>query len=118
MKKIVLMTCVSLFSVIGCAHANTAADEAPAATKKSPFYNMYPADLAPAAESYFGEWNKVLFKTGPIDGKSARLAAISASAAMCFGWDGVVVGWGGLWLALAYFSLTKLKAPCEDLLGL
>ncbi len=82
MKKIVLMTCVSLFSVIGCAHANTAADEAPAATKKSPFYNMYPADLAPAAESYFGEWNKVLFKTGPIDGKSARLAAISASAAM------------------------------------
>ena len=28
------------------------------------------------------EWNKVLFKKGPIDEKSARLAAISASAAM------------------------------------
>ena len=62
MKKIILITCVSLFSVIGCAHANTSVDEAPAAAKKSPFYGMYPTDLAPAAESYFGEWNKVLFK--------------------------------------------------------
>ena len=82
MKKIILVTCAFMFSIIGCAHADTAGNEAPAAAKKSPFYNMYPTDLAPAAESYFGEWNKVLFKTGPIDGKSARLAAISASAAM------------------------------------
>ncbi len=82
MKKIILITCVSLFSVIGCAHANTSVDEAPAAAKKSPFYGMYPTDLAPAAESYFGEWNKVLFKKGPLDEKAARLAAISASSAM------------------------------------
>tara|TARA_Y100001934_G_scaffold266871_1_gene346875 strand:+ start:272 stop:973 length:702 start_codon:yes stop_codon:yes gene_type:complete len=50
--------------------------------KKSPFYKMYPAQLAPAAEAYFGQWNKVLFKEGPIETKVARLAAISASAAM------------------------------------
>ena len=56
-----------------------AADATP---KQSPFYKMYPADLAPAAESYFGEWNKVLFKKGPMNEKAARLAAISASAAM------------------------------------
>lgn len=52
------------------------------ATKTGPFYALYPRALAPAAEAYFGEWNKVLFKKGPIDTKSARLAAISASAAM------------------------------------
>ena len=55
---------------------------ADAAPKQSPFYGMYPTDLAPAAESYFGEWNKVLFKKGPMNEKTARLAAISASAAM------------------------------------
>ena len=42
------------------AHMLILETEAPAATKKSPFYNMYPAQLAPAAESYLGEWNKVL----------------------------------------------------------
>ena len=59
--------------------AEAAASDAP---KKSPFHKMYPAQLAPAAESYFGEWNKVLFKTGPIESKTARLAAVAASAAM------------------------------------
>ena len=49
---------------------------------KSPFNAMYPKDLAPAAAKYFGEWNTVLFKKGPIETKSARLAAIAASAAM------------------------------------
>lgn len=77
-----MITCAFLASAIGCAHANTSESEAATATKKSPFYNMYPSQLAPAAESYFGEWNKVLFKEGPLDEKSARLAAISASAAM------------------------------------
>jgi|GEM_PF-765775 len=50
--------------------------------KKSPFYKMYPAQLAPAAEAYFGQWNKALFKEGPIKAKAARLTAISASAAI------------------------------------
>jgi len=49
---------------------------------KSPFYKMYPKQLADAAEAYFGEWNKVLFKKGPVDTKTARLAAVAASAAM------------------------------------
>ena len=65
------------------ADAKPAAEAAPSdAPKKSPFHKMYPAQLAPAAESYFGEWNKVLFKTGPIESKTARLAAVAASAAM------------------------------------
>ena len=49
---------------------------------KNPFNKMYPKQLAAAAFKYFGEWNKVLFKTGPIAEKQARLAAISASAAI------------------------------------
>lgn len=81
MKKTLLIVSTFFFLAMGCAHANTTGGEAPAA-KKSPFYTMYPAQLAPAAEAYFGEWNKVLFKEGPINAKSARLAAISASAAM------------------------------------
>ena len=36
----------------------------------------------PDGSKYFGEWNTVLFKKGPIEAKSARLAAIAASAAM------------------------------------
>ena len=65
---------------------NTYADDADKAYKellaKSPFNKMYPKQLAPAAAKYFGEFNKVLFKTGPIAEKEARLAAISASAAI------------------------------------
>ena len=82
MKKLLIVTSISLFFAMGCAHAETTATEAPAAKKQSPFYTMYPSQLAPAAEAYFGEWNKVLFKQGPIAEKAARLAAISASAAM------------------------------------
>ncbi|MEC8049169.1 MAG: carboxymuconolactone decarboxylase family protein [Myxococcota bacterium] len=81
MKKLILVTFASLFAAIGCAHAEAPAADA-AAPKTGPFYNMYPSQLAPAAEAYFGEWNKTLFKEGPIETKAARLAAIAASAAM------------------------------------
>ena len=49
---------------------------------KSPFNYMYPKNLGPQAATYFGAFNKELFKTGPIAEKEARLAAISASAAI------------------------------------
>ena len=83
MRYIFLTLCIAL--VPFSASADEPAKAAPAAeapAKKSPFYTMYPSQLAPAAEKYFGEWNAVLFKKGPIDTKAARLAAISASAAI------------------------------------
>ena len=49
--------------------------------EKSPFNQMYPKFMAKDAAAYFTEWNK-LFTEGPITTKEARLAAISASAAM------------------------------------
>ena len=82
MKTKFLMACVLLATLSGCAHSTEAGKELSATPNQSPFYSLYPSDLAPAAEAYFGEWNKVLFKKGPLDTKAARLAAISASAAM------------------------------------
>ena len=79
MKTLMLALCAFLVPV--SAIAEEAKQPQPAA-KKSPFYKMYPNQLAPAAEKYFGEWNKILFKEGPIETKAARLAAISASAAI------------------------------------
>ena len=76
MKKLLIVAFALLLPV------NAFAKDSGKETKKGPFYKMYPSQLAPAAESYFGEWNKVLFKKGPLDEKSARLVAISASAAM------------------------------------
>ena len=49
--------------------------------KKNPFNKMYPKVIAGDAAEYFNEWNK-LFSDGPIPSKEARLAAISASAAI------------------------------------
>ncbi len=49
--------------------------------EKSPFNKMYPKLIASEAAQYFADWNK-LFSSGPIASKEARLAAISASAAM------------------------------------
>lgn len=49
--------------------------------QKNPFNKMYPKIIAKAAAKYFGEWNK-LFVKGPIAPKAARLAAVSASAAL------------------------------------
>ncbi|MEE2755440.1 MAG: carboxymuconolactone decarboxylase family protein [Myxococcota bacterium] len=72
----------SLFLLPATSFAQDSGKGKPAATKKSPFYTMYPSNLAAAAEAYFGQWNKALFKTGPIAEKQARLAAISASAAI------------------------------------
>ena len=76
MRILLLIACVFLIPV------NAFAQGADKTQKKSPFYTMYPAQLADAAESYFGQWNKALFKEGPIETKAARLAAVSASAAM------------------------------------
>ena len=80
MKTLLLMVCALLIPSPAFAQGGGKAPQA--AAKQSPFYKMYPAQLAPAAETYFGQWNKALFKEGPIDAKAARLTAISASAAM------------------------------------
>jgi AhpD family alkylhydroperoxidase len=48
---------------------------------QSPFNKMYPKHLAPAAATYFGAFNS-LFAEGAIAPKEARLAAVSASAAI------------------------------------
>ena len=80
MKKLVLLAC--MFCVPANAYAQDADKAHQELLKKSPFNKMYPKQLAAAAAKYFGEFNKVLFKTGPIAEKEARLAAISASAAI------------------------------------
>ena len=49
--------------------------------EKSPFNRMYPKLIASEAAQYFADWNK-LFSSGPTTTKEARLAAISASAAI------------------------------------
>ena len=72
----------SLFLIPATSIAQDSAKAAPQAAKKTPFYKMYPTNLAPAAEIYFRQWNNALFKKGPIAEKHARLAAISASVAM------------------------------------
>ena len=61
--------------------SQTTDQEYEALTKKSPFNSMYPKVTAAEAAAYFGAWNKI-FTQGPIPLKEARLAAISASAAM------------------------------------
>jgi AhpD family alkylhydroperoxidase len=78
MKICLLIASVFLLPIN--AFGQDSAKEQPKVAKKSPFYKMYPKSLAPAAEKYFGEWNKALFKNGPINAKAARLAAISAFA--------------------------------------
>lgn len=52
-----------------------------ALVEKSAFNEMYPKVVAEDSAEYFAAWNK-LFSEGPIATKEARLAAISASAAM------------------------------------
>ena len=49
--------------------------------KTRPFNKLSPKAIAADAAAYFGAWNKI-FTEGPIPMKEARLAAISASAAM------------------------------------
>ena len=80
MRILLLISC--FFFVPMNAHAQDADKAHKELLAKSPFNKMYPKQLAPAAATYFGEMNKVLFKTGPIPSKAARLAAISASAAI------------------------------------
>ena len=77
MKKLVLL--FLLMTAFG--YSQTSDQEYDALTKKSPFNKMYPKATAADAAAYFGAWNKI-FTEGPIALKEARLAAISASAAM------------------------------------
>ena len=80
MKRFLFLAC--LFCMPMNAFAQDAKKAPAKAPATSPFYKMYPKQLAPAAEKYFGEFNKILFKKGPIAEKEARLVAISASAAI------------------------------------
>ena len=77
MKKLVLL--FLLTTAFG--HSQTTDQEYDVLKKKSPFNKMYPKATAADAAAYFGAWNKI-FTEGPIPMKEARLAAISASAAM------------------------------------
>jgi AhpD family alkylhydroperoxidase len=77
MKKLLLLF---LFST-AMSYSQTTDQEYEALTKKGPFNKMYPKATATDAAEYFAAWNKI-FTEGPIALKEARLAAISASAAM------------------------------------
>ena len=77
MKKIVLLFLLTTSFGFG----QTTDQEYDALIKRSPFNKMYPKATAADAAAYFGAWNKI-FSQGPIPMKEARLAAISASAAM------------------------------------
>lgn len=77
MKKLLLLF---LFTA-ALGFSQTTDQEYDALIKKSPFNKMYPKATAADAAAYFGAWNKI-FTEGPIPLKEARLAAISASAAM------------------------------------
>lgn len=77
MKKLVLL--FLLTTAFG--YSQTKDQEYDVLKKKSPFNKMYPKATAADAAAYFGAWNKI-FTEGPIPMKEARLAAISASAAM------------------------------------
>jgi len=77
MKKLVLL--FLLITAFG--YSQTTDQEYDVLKKKSPFNKMYPKATAADAAVYFGAWNKI-FTEGPIPMKEARLAAISASAAM------------------------------------
>ena len=77
MKNFLLL--IMLSTALG--FSQTTDQEYEALIKKSPFNSMYPKVTATEAAAYFGAWNKI-FTQGPIPLKEARLAAISASAAM------------------------------------
>ena len=77
MRTLIITACILLLPV--SALAKNTADSTP---KKSPFYELYPAPLAPAAEAYFGAWNKVFFKSDLMSEKDARIIAMSSSSAM------------------------------------
>ena len=80
MIRFLLLAC--MFCLPMNAFAQDAAKAQKTAPAATPFVKMYPKQLAAASETYFRAFNKVLFKTGPIAEKEARLAAISASAAI------------------------------------
>lgn len=77
MKKFLL---IFLFTT-AFGYSQTPDQEYDALLNKSPFNKMYPKATASDAAAYFVAWNKI-FTEGPIALKEARLAAISASAAM------------------------------------
>ena len=69
-KKMILLVITLLLPMTAMAekpnNSKKADKEYQELLKKSPFNKMYPQDLAPAAATYFTEWNQNLFKDGPI----------------------------------------------------
>jgi len=84
MKKLLLILCLVMVPLHAFGEETEANGdkEYQELLTKSPFNKLYPKQLAPAAADYFGQWNKALFKEGPIASKEARLVAVSASVAM------------------------------------
>ena len=79
MKKITLIICLAFISFNAIGQTDESSYEE--FLQESPFNRMYPKLIASEAAQYFGDWNK-LFSSGPTTTKEARLAAISASAAI------------------------------------
>ena len=79
MKKNILIICLAFISFNAIGQTDESSYEE--FLEKSPFNRMYPKLIASEAAQYFADWNK-LFSSGPTTTKEARLAAISASAAM------------------------------------
>ena len=78
MKKIRVL--LILISFVGFSQNNDASHQE--LLKKSPFNKMYPKFMAEEAASYFDTFNLLFSEKSPIAPKQARLAAISASAAI------------------------------------
>ena len=78
MKKFIAL--LILVSSLGFSQNNDASYEE--LLKKSPFNKMYPKFMAEEAASYFDTFNLLFSEKSPIAPKEARLAAISASAAI------------------------------------
>ncbi len=79
MKKNILVICLAFISFNAIGQTDEPSYEE--FLEKSPFNRMYPKLIAAEAAQYFADWNK-LFSSGPTTTKEARLAAISASAAI------------------------------------
>ena len=79
MKKIILIICLAFISFNAIGQTDESSYEE--FLQESPFNRMYPKLIASEAAQYFGDWNK-LFSSGPTTTREARLAAISASAAI------------------------------------
>ena len=78
MKKITFL--ILLTTLIGFSQNNDSSYEE--LLKRSPFNKMYPKFMAEESANYFDTFNMLFSEKSPIAPKEARLAAISASAAI------------------------------------